>query len=241
GLVLVHLIEPDAIGIIGVLDHVKAETSRLIGRRATGILDYSLDKLVLESCLDLDGCDDHVHSLSFTLLPLAIIGISSTLEPGNAVGWQGIFALAGPLIRRLDPGETALEAGHDVAREQFIAVQCFFARGPVGHRDHEATKPAAELLQTLDTSDAVVWRANEPLIALGHEIDHLIRRDIGRWMSERCPKVLSQLATTAQADIIARLFTTFGEMHGHDQTPVLTAQGFAMLFRGFFPNGPQLF
>jgi hypothetical protein len=30
GLVLVHLIEPDAISIIGVLDHVKAETSRLI-------------------------------------------------------------------------------------------------------------------------------------------------------------------------------------------------------------------
>jgi len=43
GLILIHLIEPDAIGIIGVLDHVKSETSRLIGRRATGILDYGLD------------------------------------------------------------------------------------------------------------------------------------------------------------------------------------------------------
>ncbi len=30
GLVFVYLVEPDAIGIMGVLDHVKAETSRLI-------------------------------------------------------------------------------------------------------------------------------------------------------------------------------------------------------------------
>jgi hypothetical protein len=50
-LVLIDLIEPDAIGIIGVLDYVKPETAWLIGRRATGILDYSLDKLVLVSCL----------------------------------------------------------------------------------------------------------------------------------------------------------------------------------------------
>ena len=42
------------------------------------------------------------------------------------------FRVTGPLIRRLDPGQTALEAGHDVAREQFIAVQRFFPRRPVG-------------------------------------------------------------------------------------------------------------
>src|SRR5262245_2548129 len=96
GLVFVHFIEPDAVGIIGILDHIKPETSRLIGYGATGILDHGLDKLVLVSCLDLDGCDDDIHRLSFTLLPLAIIGISSTLEPCNTVGLQGVFALAGP-------------------------------------------------------------------------------------------------------------------------------------------------
>jgi hypothetical protein len=31
---------------------------------------------------------------------------------------QGFFARTGPLVRRLDPDETALEAGHDIAREQ---------------------------------------------------------------------------------------------------------------------------
>src|SRR5919197_6338610 len=63
------------------------------------------------------------------LLPLAIIGISGALEPRNAVGLQGVFARTGPLVRHLDPDETALEAGHDVAREQFIAMQRFFACG----------------------------------------------------------------------------------------------------------------
>src|SRR5215813_1780775 len=101
GLVLVHLIEPDAIGIIGVLDHVKAETSRLIGHRATGILDYSLDKLVLVSWLDLDRGDDHVHRLSCTLLPLAVVGISSTFEPCDSVHLQRFLPCTGPLIRRL--------------------------------------------------------------------------------------------------------------------------------------------
>ena len=43
--VLIDLIEPDAIGIIGVLDHIKAQTAWLVGSRATGILDDSLDKL----------------------------------------------------------------------------------------------------------------------------------------------------------------------------------------------------
>jgi len=64
------------------------------------------------------------HTLSpgfphtFTSLSLAIIGISGTLEPSNAVDLQGFFARTGPLVRRLDPDETALEAGHDIAREQ---------------------------------------------------------------------------------------------------------------------------
>ena len=55
---------------------------------------------------------------SLALLPLAIIGVSGTLEPSNAVDLQGFFARTGPLVRRLDPDETALEAGHDIAREQ---------------------------------------------------------------------------------------------------------------------------
>src|SRR5215472_10561080 len=106
---------------------------------------------------------------SIALLPLAIIGISGTLETRDAVHLQGVFAFAGPLVRRLDPGETTLEAGHDIAREQLIAVQCFFACGPVSYPDHEATKPATNLLQALDASDAVVRRADEPLIVLGHK------------------------------------------------------------------------
>ena len=50
--------------------------------------------------------------------------------------------------------------------------------------------------------------------------------------------VLAPLNTPA--DIVARLLATLGEMHGHHQTPVLAAQGFAMLLGGFFPNSPQL-
>src|SRR5256885_16094238 len=38
---------------------------------------------------------------TFTSLPLAVIGISGTLEPRNPVGLQGVFTRTGPLIRRL--------------------------------------------------------------------------------------------------------------------------------------------
>src|SRR5262249_31183927 len=120
-------------------------------------------------------------------------------------------------------------------------MQDFFPRGPVGDPDHEATKSPADFLQAFDTSDAIVWRANEPLIMFHHEIDYLIRRDIGRRIPQRCPKILGHLTTTAKADIFNGLFAAFGEMHGLHQTPVLAAQDFAVLLGGFFPNGPQLF
>src|SRR5262249_14550124 len=120
-------------------------------------------------------------------------------------------------------------------------MQDFFPCGPVGDPDHEATKPPADFLQAFDTSDAIVWRANEPLIMFNHEIDDLIRRDIWRRIPQRCPKILGHLAAAAQADILNGFFAAFGEMHGHDQTPVLPTQDFAVLLGGFFPNGPQLF
>jgi hypothetical protein len=120
-------------------------------------------------------------------------------------------------------------------------MQGFFPRRPVGDADHEATKPPADFLQAFDASNAIVWRANEPLIMLNHEIDHLIRRDIGRRIPQRCPKILGHLTPAAQTDILERFFATFGEMHRHDQTPVLAAQGFAVFLGGFFPDGPQLF
>src|SRR5262245_45580423 len=87
---------------------------------------------------------------SISLLPLAVVGISSTSEPCDPVHLQSLLPFAGPLVRRLDPGQTALEAGHDIAREQLIAVQGFFACGPVGYPDHEATEPPADLLQAFD-------------------------------------------------------------------------------------------
>src|SRR5215813_2803721 len=93
---------------------------------------------------------------SISLLPLAVVGISSTFEPCDPVHLQSVLPFTGPLIRRLDPSKTALEAGHDVAGEQFIAMQGFFPRRPVGHPDHEATKSPADFLQAFDASDAIV-------------------------------------------------------------------------------------
>src|SRR4026208_2155858 len=156
--VLIDLIEPDAIRIIGVLDHIKAQTAWLIGGRTTGIPEDSLDKLILIAGLDLDRGNDDVHRRSLTLLALAIVGIGSTFEPCDAIHLQSVFPLTGPLIRRLDAGQTALEAGHDIAGEQLIAMQGFFPRRPVGDADHEATKPPADFLQAFDASNAIVWR-----------------------------------------------------------------------------------
>src|SRR4029450_8999214 len=72
---------------------------------------------------------------AISLLPLAVVGISSTFEPYDTVHLQSFLPFTGPLIRRLDSSETTLEAGHDVAGEQFITMQDFFPRRPVGDPD----------------------------------------------------------------------------------------------------------
>src|SRR6266851_95618 len=167
---------PRPSGILAIQDciYMPQQMRQSQGQEGNPALDSSL------------GLPAHVYfpALSggqmLVLLPLAVVGISSTFEPCDPVHLQSVLPFTGPLVRCLDSGETPLEAGHDVAREQFIAMQSFFARRPVGDPDHKATKPPAHFLQPFDASDAIVWRANEPLIMFNHEIDHLMRRDIGR-------------------------------------------------------------
>ena len=63
-LVLIDFIEPDPILVVGVLNHVEPQASRLVVDRALGILKHPLDVLVLESFLDLDRRNDYVHGVS---------------------------------------------------------------------------------------------------------------------------------------------------------------------------------
>src|SRR5712691_2940366 len=60
-LVLVHLVEPDAVGIIRVLNDIKPEASGLVVHGAPGILHHGLDKGSLVTLLHLYGRDDDVH------------------------------------------------------------------------------------------------------------------------------------------------------------------------------------
>jgi hypothetical protein len=54
-LILVHLIEPDAVGIISVLNDIKTEIFGLVVHGVPSILDHGLDKRVLVTLLNLDG------------------------------------------------------------------------------------------------------------------------------------------------------------------------------------------
>jgi hypothetical protein len=60
-LVLVHVIEPDAVGVIGILNDVEPRTSGLVAHRVLRILGDGGDELVLEPWFDLDGSDDDVY------------------------------------------------------------------------------------------------------------------------------------------------------------------------------------
>jgi hypothetical protein len=60
-LVLVHLVEPDAVGIMRVLHDIKPEASGLVVHGAPGILHYGLEKGSLVTLLHLYGRDDDVH------------------------------------------------------------------------------------------------------------------------------------------------------------------------------------
>src|SRR6266511_4494928 len=61
-LILVHLVEPDAVGIIRILNDIKPQTSWLVAYGAAGVLCDGLDKPILIPFLNLDWGDDDVHN-----------------------------------------------------------------------------------------------------------------------------------------------------------------------------------
>src|SRR5882724_13369128 len=63
-LVFIHFIEPDAVHIVGILNDVEPETTRLVAYGTLGILCHSGDELVLEPWFNLDGYNDDVHNAS---------------------------------------------------------------------------------------------------------------------------------------------------------------------------------
>src|SRR5215510_13034741 len=65
-LVLIDFVEPDAVGIIAVLDDIEPEATRLIAHGSLSILRDGGNELILEPRFDLDGCDDDVHKAPLT-------------------------------------------------------------------------------------------------------------------------------------------------------------------------------
>ena len=54
-LVLVNLVEPDPIGVPGVLNDIKPQTPRLVVHRTLSVSQHSWHEPVFEARLDIDG------------------------------------------------------------------------------------------------------------------------------------------------------------------------------------------
>src|SRR4029450_7160319 len=134
---------------------------------------------------------------------------------------QSLSTLSSPAVGRRGTHHRPLELGHDIARQQFVAVQHLVPRSPVDGLHEEATVPTAALFQTLDPRYAVVRRANNPKTGIGHKIDHLVQWAI----KDRPPpvgtlRILPQIAPSAHPGFRPRFLSALRQVDWKDQAPV---------------------
>src|SRR5262245_60003880 len=88
---------------------------------------------------------------------------------------QSLSTLSSPAVGCRRACHRSLEMGHDIARQQFVAVQHLIPWSPVDGLHEEATVATAALFQAFDPLYAVVRRADNPKTGIGHKIDQLVQ------------------------------------------------------------------
>src|SRR5262245_33964457 len=88
---------------------------------------------------------------------------------------QSFSTLSSPAVGRRCACHRPLELGHDIACQQFVAVQHLVPWGPIDGLHEEATVPTAAFFQALDPFYAVVWCTDNPKTGISHKIDHLVQ------------------------------------------------------------------
>ena len=113
------------------------------------------------------------------------------------------------------------------------------ARSPILDPNHKAAKAAADFLQALNAGNAVVRRADNPLVMLHHIVHNLVGRHRRRFIAEGIAEILGNQPAAADPNILHRLFLAFSQMAADDQAPVLPAHRFAVFRRRFLGERPQ--
>src|SRR5262249_11232577 len=97
-----------------------------------------------------------------------------TLDRFHVRAEDRLAVAARPLVGVARPLRRSLEDRHHVAREELVALQRLFARGPVvGAEEQPAESAVAELLELADTSDDEIGGTDERrahLHAIGERI-----------------------------------------------------------------------
>ena len=101
-------------------------------------------------------------------------------------------------------------------------------------------KPPADFLQPLNAGDGVVGGADNPLVVLDHEVYYLVAGDVGHRVAEGAAKVFGDHAGASLADVLESLLLAVGQVHPHDDAPVLAVHGLAVFRGGLLSNLPQL-
>ena len=89
--------------------------------------------------------------------------------------------------------------------------------------------------------DAVVGRADDPLLVVGHKVHDLFARHVGDFVAQRGAEILGNDAGGAFANVRHGLFFAFGEVDAYGQAPFGALDGLAVFGGGFLGDGPLVF
>src|SRR2546427_3101069 len=145
--------------------------------------------------------------------------------------------LARPLVRASWSFARSLEARHDVAREQLVALQRLLAVRPfVGAEEHAAEAAIAQPPQVLDAAHHGLHGADERRAHL-HALGQRVVRAAGR-AAECFLEIRDGLVPLGALDLTQRFFIVLGHVDVDDELPVLPVHRLAVPSRRLLTDLP---
>ena len=143
------------------------------------------------------------------------------------------------MLGAVDGVELGLEAGGDVAGEEFVGAADAFAVGPLVGEHHQPAEAAGVLLQALDHGDGVVGRADDRAAGFDRALGRL--GGAGQDGAERVAEVVDLPGAPALAALGEGALAGFGDVHGDDHPPLVAVDHRAVALGGLFNLNPLAF
>ena len=166
--------------------------------------------------------------------------MGGAFQAGAPVDLQGFPQVGGPLLRSLYAGQCPLELRHHIAGQQLVGTMQLVPRRPVLHPHQHPAEAAGQLLQLVDTLDAVVGRAHNPLLVVGHKVHDLVARHIRHFVAQGVAKVFGDDAGGAFANVRHRLLLALRQVDAHGEAPFRALHRLPVFGGRFLGDGPLI-